>query len=276
MRTTRQESVVTHALLLVAAVVAVYPFASILLLALHEPGSGTASSGLPDGIHLSSFSTAWTRGGFASALTSSAVVALTVVVVTAALATLAGYALGSMRVPGGKLIMGLLLVGLVLPYEVTVVPLYELLSSWGLVDTYLALILPQIGLSVPLGVFWMRTFFQAVPPSLYEAARVDGATRLQSLRLVLLPIAGPAIATLATILFLFTWNEFLLALVLVPQNEAVQTAPLALSFFSGAARNTDPAVTAAAAVLVALPVLVAYVFLQRRLITGIVSGAVKE
>ena len=88
-------------------------------------------------------------------------------------------------------------------------------------------------------------------------------------------IAGPAIATLATILFLFTWNEFLLALILVPENQAVQTAPLALSFFSGTARSSDPTVTAAAAVLVALPIVLAYVVLQRRLITGLVAGAVK-
>jgi raffinose/stachyose/melibiose transport system permease protein len=171
--------------------------------------------------------------------------------------------------------MGLLLVGLVLPYEVTVLPLYQLLSGWGLIDTYWALILPQVGLSVPLGVFWMRTFFASVPTEILEAARMDGASRFQILRRVLLPIAGPAVATLSTILFLFTWNEFLLALVLVPGNQAVQTAPLALSFFAGTDRASNPSVTAAAAVLVALPIVAAYVILQRRLITGLTAGAVK-
>jgi len=274
MRTSRRETAITHAVLVLAAAVAVYPFVSIMLRALAEPGTPVIG-GLPDGVHLGSFTTAWDRRHFASALTSSALVSASVVVATDAMAVLAGFALASMRVPGAKVIMGLLLVGLVIPYEVTVVPLYELLRGWGLIDTYWALILPQVALSMPLGVFWMRTFYAALPAELYEAARVDGASRLQSLRLVALPISGSALATLSTILFLFTWNEFLLALVLVPQNEAVQTAPLALSFFSGAGRHTDPAVTAAAAVLVALPVLVTYVFLQRRLITGIVDGAVK-
>jgi len=113
------------------------------------------------------------------------------------------------------------------------------------------------------------------PTELLEAARIDGASRFQTLRLVMLPVAVPAIATLTTILFLFTWNEFLLALILVPDNSSVQTAPLSLSFFAGNERSSDPSVTAAAAVLVALPIVIAYVVLQRRLITGIVDGAVK-
>ncbi|WP_030992993.1 carbohydrate ABC transporter permease [Streptomyces sp. NRRL WC-3744] len=269
MRIARTESVVTHALLVLASVVAVFPLVSILVSSLHGVGG---SSG---GVSFASYSTAWTQGRFGPALLSSALVSVTVVVVTVVLASLAGYALATMRVPGGKVILGLLLVGLVLPYEVTVLPLYELLTGWHLVDTYWALILPQIALSVPLGVLWMRSFFASVPAELLEAARIDGTSRLQTLRLVVLPVAGPAITTLSTVLFLFTWNEFLLALILVPDNASVQTVPLALSFFSGAARSSDPAVTAAAAVLVALPVLLAYVFLQRRLISGLTEGAVK-
>ncbi|MFD5625682.1 MULTISPECIES: carbohydrate ABC transporter permease [unclassified Streptomyces] len=269
MRIARGESIATHALLVVAAVIAAFPLVSIVVSSLHGV---TGSSG---GLSFASYSTAWTQGRFGSALLSSALVSVTVVVVTVLLACLAGFALATMRVPGGRLILGLLLLGLVLPYEVTVLPLYELLAGWHLVDTYWALILPQIALSVPLGVLWMRSFFASVPTELLEAARIDGTSRLQTLRLVVLPVAGPAIATLSTVLFLFTWNEFLLALILVPDNATVQTVPLALSFFSGAARSSDPAVTAAAAVLVALPVLLAYALLQRRLISGLTEGAVK-
>lgn len=266
MRTALRESVGAHALLVVAALFAVYPLGSIV---------ASALAGRSGGVDWSNFGVAWTRGHFGSALLSSAFVAVTVVLVTAIVACLAGYALATMRVPGGRVVMGLLLIGLVLPYEVTVLPLYQLLSGWGLIDTYWALILPQVGLSVPLGVFWMRTFFASIPSEILEAARMDGASRFEILRQVLLPIAGPAVATLSTILFLFTWNEFLLALVLVPGNQAVQTAPLALSFFAGTDRASNPSVTAAAAVLVALPIVVAYVLLQRRLITGLTAGAVK-
>jgi ABC-type glycerol-3-phosphate transport system permease component len=269
MKVTRRETAVTHALLVIASIAACYPLASIVVSSLKGPsGSGGSFS-------FANYTTAWTQGGFATALVSSAFVAVCVVAATAVLASLAGYALATMRVPGGRLILGGLLLGLVLPYEVTVLPLYRMLSGWHLVDTYAALILPQIALSIPLGVLWMRSFFASLPGELLEAARIDGTSRLQTLRLVLLPLAGPALATLCTILFLFTWNEFLLALVLVPDNAAVQTVPLALSFFSGAARSSDPNVTAAAAVLVALPVLLAYGLLQRRLIAGLTEGAVK-
>ena len=271
MRVARSESVLTHAVLIVAALVAAFPLASVIVTSLGGDGGASGAGSVGFGNYVA----AWTQGGFGSALVSSAVVAITVVVVTAAVACLAGYALAHMRVPGGRVLLGLLLVGLVLPYEVTVLPLYQMLAGWGLVDTYWALILPQVGLSVPLGVFWMRSFFASVPVELLEAARIDGAGRFRILRDVLMPVAMPAVATLATILFLFTWNEFLLALVLVPQNEAVQTAPLSLSFFSGAERGAQPDVTAAAAVLVALPIVVAYVVLQRRLITGLTEGAVK-
>lgn len=266
MRVARSDSMVTHALLVIAAVIATAPLVAIVVTSLRSANGS---------LDLANYTNAWRHGGFASALASSAIVAITVVAVTAAVSCLAGYALAHMKVPGGKLILGLLLVGLVLPYEVTVLPLYRMLAGWGLVDTYWALILPQIGLSVPLGVFWMRSFFAAVPIELLEAARIDGAARFRVLQSILMPIAWPAVATLATILFLFTWNEFLLALILLPQNQAVQTAPLSLSFFSGAEHGAQPSVTAAAAVLVALPIVLIYVVLQRRLITGLTEGAVK-
>ncbi|MCU1635734.1 MAG: hypothetical protein JWQ68_973 [Cryobacterium sp.] len=269
MRVSRAESAVTHALLVIASIIAVYPLVSIVMSSL----DGGAAGG--DGFGLNNFAVAWERGGFGNALLSSAAISITVVLVTVAVVCLAGYALATMQVPGGRVILLVLLLGLVLPYEVTVLPLYQMMSQWNLLDTSWALILPQIGLSVPLGVFWMRSFFASVPVELLEAARIDGASRFEVMRLVLLPIAGPAVGTLSTILFLFTWNEFLLALILVPQNELVQTAPLALSFFAGAGRASDPGVTAAAAVLVALPIVLAYVLLQRRLITGLTEGAVK-
>ncbi|RUQ99113.1 carbohydrate ABC transporter permease [Labedella endophytica] len=265
MKVSTVETTLTHAILVLAALIAVYPLVSIVASALQGA----------DGFGLGSFAVAWERGSFGPALLSSAFISITVVLVTVAVVSLAGYALATMRVPGGRIMLPVLLLGLVLPYEVTVLPLYQMMTDWGILDTWWALILPQIGLSVPLGVFWMRAFFAAVPVELLEAARIDGAGRFETFRLVLLPIAGPAIATLSTILFLFTWNEFLLALVLVPQSPVAQTAPLALSFFAGAGRSIDQSVVAAAAVIVAAPIVLAYVILQRRLIAGLTEGAVK-
>lgn len=129
---------------------------------------------------------------------------------------------------------------------------------------------------VQVGYMKMYDPLTATARTELEAARIDGASRRAILWKVYLPISLPAVGTLATLLFLFTWNEFLMPLVLVAQNPSVQTAPLALSFFAGNTRNFDPSVTAAAAVIVAIPIIIVYAILQRRFISGIVSGAVKE
>mgnify|MGYP003376214828 CR=1 FL=1 len=270
------ESIVGHLILIAGALLALYPFVSILVLAVTPRAERPSGFQLPSHPTLENFVDAWSQGGFDRALFSSAVVALGVVVGSVVLSVIAGYAFATMRFPGKALLAGFLLIGLVMPYEGLIIPLYYLLDGMGLLNTYWALILPQIATSVSLGVFWMRTAYDAIPKGLLDAAQVDGASRWRALTRVYLPLSLPAVATLATLLFLFTWNEFLMPLVLVAQNPDVQTAPLALSFFAGNTRNFNASVTAAAAVLVALPVLILYIFLQRRLITGITAGAVKE
>lgn len=276
MKARLSERVFGYALLVIGTIMALYPFFSILVLAITPSDERSAGLALPANPTLENFATAWDRGGFGLALANSLLVAIAVVVGATAVSALAGYAFATMRFPARGVILGFLLVGLIMPYEGIIVPLYYLLDGMGLLNTYWALILPQIATSVSLGVLWMRTAYANVPRSLAEAAWIDGASRWSTLWRVYFPISLPAVATLATLLFLYTWNEFLMALVLVPQNVSVQTAPLALSFFAGASRNFDPAVTAAAAVTVALPILVVYVIFQRRFISGIVAGAVKE
>jgi raffinose/stachyose/melibiose transport system permease protein len=159
------------------------------------------------------------------------------------------------------------------PLESTVVPLYYDFRDLGLTDTYAALILPQAGVSLAFGTFWMRAFFRSVPRSLVEAARLDGSSSWSTLWRVILPLGRPAVLTMTLLVFMWTWNEFLLALVMVT-SENLRTAPLGLAFFSG--RNTtDFALLAAGSVIVALPVVVVYVFLQRHFIRGMLSGAIK-
>lgn len=271
----RQNRIGAHAILIIASVIALYPLFTILLLALQEPGKRVSGLTLPDGINLGNFRRAWTTGAFDSALLSSAIVAVSVVAVAVALSTAAGYAFAHFALPFKQTLYFVLLLGLVLPYEAIVIPIYYGFDNVGLLDTRWALILPQIGLSVSFGTFWMRTAFEALPTTLTEAARIDGATSRQTLTKVLVPLIGPAALTLASLLFLFTWNEFLLALVLVPRNQDVQTAPLALSLVAGNRRTGDPAVHAAAALIVAAPVMVAFALLQRRFIHGLTAGGVK-
>jgi len=269
------ERVSTHFLLIIFAVIAVYPLISIVSLALTPPNETVTGFSVPSQPTLDNFATAWRDGRFDEALLNSAIVAFTVVIVSVVLSVLAGYALGTMRFPGATLIFFILMVGLIIPYESLIIPLYQMFRGWRLLDSLPALILPQIGVSVTLGTFWMRGFFRSTPRSITEAARVDGAGHLRTLRSILVPTAWPAILTLSVLIFMYTWNDFLLALVMNPSGR-VFTAPLALSFFAGSQRTSDQTVVAAAAVLVAIPVIIFYVFLQRQFVRGFLTGAVKE
>ena len=271
----------TYAVLGSFAIIAIYPVVSILFLALHRKTDLVTGFAVPTHVDLSSFKAAWTEGHFATGFKSSFIVAAAVTVVSAVLSVGTGYAFGTMHFAGDRIVFPIILLGIIFPYEATVIPLYYDFQNvpfvhWNLLNTYWALILPQIGQSVAFGTFWMRAYFKSVPRSLIEAARIDGATSFGILRRVLLPQATPALMTLSVLVFTYTWNEFLLALVLVSGSESHQTAPLGLSFFAGASRAGDPTKVAAAAVLVALPIVLVYLFLQRHFVRGMLGGSIKE
>ena len=273
--TARREQWLGYGVLAAFTIAVLYPMLSILLLAFHRKSDLVTGFSIPDHLSFDTFSRAWSEGGFDHGLVNSFIVAASVALVTAVLATPAGYAFGTMRFRGSSALFYLLLIGLIFPYEATVIPLYYVFNDAGITDTLWALILPQIGLSIPFGVFWMRAFFRSTPMALVEASRLDGASSLTTMWRVLLPQAKPALTTLVVLVFMWTWNEFLLALVMI-QSDSLRTAPLGLAIFSGANRQQDPTLTAAAAVLVALPIMIVYVFLQRSFIRGMFAGAVKE
>jgi raffinose/stachyose/melibiose transport system permease protein len=270
-----------YMVLTVFAALAIYPVLSILFLALHRKTDLVTGFALPSRLDLSSFEAAWTEGRFGTGFKSSFIVAAAVTVVSAALSIGTGYAFGTMRFLGDRVVFPVILLGIIFPYEATVIPLYYDFQDVPLVhlhllNTYWALILPQIGQSVAFGTFWMRAYFRSAPRSLIEAARIDGANSFGVLWRILLPQARPAVMTMSVLVFTYTWNEFLLALVLVSGSQSHQTAPLGLSFFAGAARAGDPTKVAAAAVLVAAPILIMYLFLQRHFVRGMLAGAIKE
>ena len=270
-----REKVIAHSIFLLGSLIVLYPFISILFLALSEPGTRVSGFTIPNGLYFDNFVKAWTGGGFNYALFNSFIIVVAVVSITIICSTLAAYAFEKLDIFGITPLFALLLVGLVLPYESIVISLYYSMKNLGLTNTHWALILPQIGLSIPFSIFWLRASFRSIPKALSEAAMIEGASRFTILTKILIPQIVPAILTLTVLLFMWTWNEFLLALVMI-QDADMRTAPLALSYFAGNKRYGDPAITAAAAIWVALPVLVAYIFLQRRFISGMVTGAVKE
>jgi raffinose/stachyose/melibiose transport system permease protein len=273
MITSRGERTLNYVVALLFATASLAPLAGVLLAALHSPGALLSGISLPDRLSLDTFAAAWQRGSFTTLMTSSLIVSISVVVLTTVTSIPAGYAFGVIRFPFSNLLFYVLIAGIIIPFEAVIVPLYYAFRGLGLTNTYWALILPQAGLQVCFGTFWMRAFFRAAPMELIEAARIDGATTWQILWRVLVPIARPAIFTLVVLVFTWSWNDFLLALVMI-SDEAHRTAPLGLSVFKSRYGLDVPEV-AAAAILVALPILILYVFAQRQFIRGVLSGSIK-
>jgi raffinose/stachyose/melibiose transport system permease protein len=263
-----------YLLLFVFLLVAVVPFVIIVFASFKtktEIVQGVFS--LPEVWRWSNYVEAWTQARFALYFRSSVVVTGGVVIGSTFLSILSGYAFGRMRVPLSGILFFIFLLGIMVPQEAFIIPLYHNMRKLGLLDTYWALILPQIGMSVCFGTFWMRSFFAEVPRDLVDAATVDGCTSWDTLWRVLFPVARPAILTMVVLFFVWTWNDFLLALVLVSSDE-VRTLPLGLAFFQGRYAADVPLISAGAP-KVALPTILIYFIFQRQFIRGITAGAVE-
>ncbi len=268
MSSSRAEQALTYAVLLAAALFTVYPLALILATSFQPQGLLSGAGFAPH-----NYVDAWERGRFGAYLGTSVIVSVTVVLVSALFASMAGYAFGTMRFPGSTLLFYVLLLGLMVPSEAVVIPLYYDLRSLDLTNSYASLILPQVAQSMAFGTFWMRAYFRTSSREVVEAARLDGAGHLRIFWSILLPMGRPAVVTMMVLVFMWTWNEFLLPLVMIT-DDSRRTAPLGLAFFKGQ-YSGDTELLAAGAVIVALPVVIAYLFAQRAFIRGMVEGAVK-
>lgn len=263
----------TYAALTLFLLLAAIPFVIIVLTAFKSSSEiGRGVFNLPEAWRWTNFVEAWTQARFAQYFRSSVIVVTAVVTVSTVLSILSGYAFGRMAFPFNRPLLFILLLGFMVPQEAYIIPLYHNLRAIGLLDTYWALILPQIGMSMAFGTFWMAGAFAEVPRDLVDAARVDGCNSWTALWRVLAPIVRPAILTLVVLLFVWTWNDFLLALVLV-SSEELRTLPLGLAFFQGRYASNITLISAGATI-VALPTITIYVIFQRQFIRGITGGSV--
>jgi raffinose/stachyose/melibiose transport system permease protein len=271
--TARLEWLGTRAVMCFALLSIVIPLLVIATTALEPPGSLNTGLSWPAHPHWGNFVSAWSVAGFSTLMRSSAIVGVAVVPVGVILATCAGYAFGTIEFPGKRLIFGGLMVGLAVPYEAIVIALYYNLKSVGLTNTYLSIILPLIGAFMPFGAFWMRNHFSNTPVALIEAAQMDGASDLTILTRVLLPNSRAAISTLAVLYFVWTWNQFLLVLIMI-QDPSRETAPLGLALFVGQYTTNLPLLSAGTLIVIA-PVMIVYMIFQRQFIAGLAHGAIK-
>ena len=200
------------------------------------------------------------------------VVTSTVVLSNLVLCSLAGYAFARIRFLGRTAVYYLLLATLMVPLQVVLIPTFLIVKSLGLIDHLGALIVPN--LANVFGIFMLTQFFRTLPVELEEAARIDGASRLSILLKIVLPLSAPALATLAVIQFMWTWNDFLWPLVTIINNEGAQTVQLGLAAFQGA-HQTDTSLLMAANVMSLLPMLVLFLLAQRYFVRGIATQGLK-
>ena len=195
---------------------------------------------------------------------------------TVAVSAMAGYSLAKLRFPGRFLVLPLLLCALLLPTEVIIVPLYALMSRFGWIGTHLPLIVePVFGAPAVVGTFLMRQFFLSIPTEIEDAGRVDGLGTLGVFLRVALPLARPALATLALLTFLASWNAFLEPLVFTAGNKELLTLPVALDQYTDVDGTPFYALQMASTTLSILPVLMVFLLAQRQIIEGIARSGLK-
>ena len=265
--------VVGYTLLTIAAALAVVPMIGVFIVATGKPSDlgGNVTFGA---LHWDNFRQAWDQANMASALKTSLTISVFATLLTVAVCIPAGYALAMFKVPMRAFLLVVILSGLTLPNESIIIPLFFDFRRVGLDNGMVGVILVEAGLSIAFGAFWMRAFFLNSPPSLVEAARIDGANTFTVLTRILAPLARPQILAMVVLTFVWTWNDLLNPLVLL-SGGSLQTAPMALAIFQGQ-HQTNYALLASAALITAAPVVLVYVVLQRSFSRGLVAGAVRE
>lgn len=265
----RAEKTWNYVILTVMALVVLWPVGTFIAAALSPDRAGRPSVDLQWG----NFLTAWNDAGFAQSMTVSAVITVAVVLAGVFLALLGGYAFGVLGVLGDRVLFPLILLGMMISLEVIIVPLYYQFRSLGLTDNLFGVILIHVAMGVPFGIFWMRAAFRALPRAVFESAELDGAGPFRILWSIAAPNIMPAVYTLILLSFMWTWNDYFLSLVFLHGDN--QTATVALGAFQGK-YVTQVNLMAAGGLIVAAPVLILYVIFQRKFISGMLAGAIKE
>ncbi len=229
--------------------------------------------GIPQEWHFENFLNAWEVGHFDRYFMNSIYVVIPTVILVLILSLLIAYAFSLMRFRGKRVLFALLLLGLAIPIDILIIPLFYSLLRFGLLNTPWALILPISAKIIPFGVLLLRGFIDDLPQEILDAGLIDGCSRFQLLRHVVVPLSLPVITSLLVFTFMWTWNMFFLPIVVI-QEDAKRTLPVGLSYFQGR-YETDIPLLMAGAMISCLPIIVIYLFFQRQFIRGITAGAIR-
>lgn len=246
---------------------------------LRDPGSTFDTSIFPSSPTLTNYRTAFSTGlgnHFGRALLNSIFIGVFVTGLSLAVGVFAAYAMARLQFRGKFAVLGALLAASMFPGVALVTPLFQLFTNLHWIGKFQALIIPDISFSLPLTVWILTSFFAEMPWELEQAAKVDGATPGQAFRLVILPLTLPGLFTTAILVFIGSWNEYLLASILSQGNKNVAPVTVAIAKFTGAQAHQEPyTAVMAAGFVVAIPLIIVVLIFQRRIVSGLTAGGVK-
>jgi len=251
------------------------PVVWIFSLSFKDPSSITDPTYFPTKWTWANYKGIFNSSEFTRPLLNSIGIGLIATFISVVLASLAAYAVARLAFPGKRALIGLSLLIAMFPLISLATPLFNIERQLGIFNTWIGLIIPYIAFGLPLGIYTLSAFFREIPWELEKAAKMDGATPFQAFVRVIAPLAAPGMVTTAILVFLFCWNEFLLAITLT-STIAARTAPAALAFFTGSSQFAVPTGSiSAAAVVITIPIIIFVLLFQRRIVAGLTSGAVK-
>ncbi len=228
---------------------------------------------LPSSTTFEHYQTLIQRTSFPVNLLNSLIIACGAVVLGLAASVPAAYSFSRFRFAGRRTLMTSFLVINMFPIVLLIIPLFVLMRMLGLIDTFIGVIIGHSTFSIPFSIWMLVSYFNAIPKDLDEAATIDGASRLQTIRLVVLPLVTPGIVTTAIYVFITSWNEYLFAMML--SGETVRPVTVALQLFIGEF-TVQWGILTAGGTIIALPVTILFLFVQKRLVGGLTAGAVKS
>jgi len=270
------KKVVLYVVLIILAIVWIVPIFTLIATAVKSKAdfySGTSLFSFPDTIAWSNFTKAITEGRLLTYMKNDLIVSCLKVPIGIFVEALAAFALTRLNVKHRTGLFIFFLIGMMLPMQTALVPINVIFSKLNLLNTYFGLFYVYVGFGISFGILILRGFFKSIPKDIDEAAFIDGCTKWQLFYRIILPVAKPAIATLVITDFLSTWNEYLLASVIINDNN-MKTVPVGIMTFVGE-HGTDYGYLCAGVLIAVIPVLIVYLIFQRHFVEGM-GGAIKS
>ncbi|MDO5391926.1 MAG: carbohydrate ABC transporter permease [Eubacteriales bacterium] len=266
--------IIKYALMIVFAIMCLYPLIWLFLASFKTNQELYVNTwGLPASWSPVNYVNAIVKGNILRYFGNSVIIAVCAVLVTAILATMASYAITRMRWKLSKTTYNIFLLGMMIPVYALIIPLFSIFKTMGLLNTYLAVIIPQIAVGLPMSIFIICGFMEGIPRDLEEAAIIDGCSIYRCFTSIILPISKSSIVTVAVVQFINVWNDLLLPRIFLTDS-SMMTLPVGLTNFQ-AMYSTDYVGEIAAVIITIVPTILVYIALHKQIMEGMVAGAVK-